>query len=1025
MKRLIYIFAFLLVCAHISAQEGTVTIKGKVCDEFEYPLIGAIVYIPGTYKGVTTDVDGNFTISVPASVKQLTVSYMGYGTKNIDITGATEVKVTLEESVNRLDEAVSIGYISTSKGDVAGAIQNASVKDAETRVISSTEMLLQGKAAGLNIIQNSDQPGIDDIDISIRGLSSIDSQSAPLVIVDGVESSLSRVNPKDIESISILKDASSAAIYGNRAAGGVIVVETKSGRRGVDINYNGAASVKMATSLPNVVSDPVTYIDLVNEAWFNSANGNISAPRYTDVERQKWIDRSDPSHQPTDWKELYYKPAFMHTHHLSATGAGERYNFSFSTGYQGQTGVVYSSRASKIDYRLKFEVNFFNKKLKVGANVSGYGTTSHEAQAVSSIISRYLSNRPTLFFKTEKDGEVLYSQGAMAYAIEENGGGNDVKYSDLSCSFYANFVPVDNLTIKATYNIKRGSKHTTSFTPQYQQAGSVEVNSTTVSRSALSDRSDWSDYNQLSITANYKNKFGEKFRCNLLGGFEMRKRASSYNVTHIYDLVKNAPVLVFGDPNTLSSSSSASEYASLSGFGRVSLDYGTRYILEMNLRYDGSSKFTKGLRFGWFPSVALAWRINREEWMENVKWIDSLKLRASYGILGNDNVSNTYTYADRLTSNSYYSFGGTLVNSIVYNMFADPFTTWEKVKQVNIGLDFDFLNSLSFSVDVFNKDITDMLCTLKPLPSLGTLENGAPLNIGSMRNRGFEISAFWRKMIGDRIWLGVGGNVGYVHNTVLDLGNASEQWHDAAGNIRSVVGQPTRSRFGYDCIGLYQVDDFTWQNDSDPSIPHMQRVYQLKPGITSTSLHQNPRPGDLLLRDIDGDNVITPNDLVCLGRARSDLSYSFNFSFTWRKLDIQVLFTGQGDAVTYLQFNSPYSTSFVGQVFEEHQNHRWTEQTPQYRCLYADKERMDIVSTYDMYNGAYLRMKNLQIGYTFSGKKLDQARISNIQVYLTGENLLTFSHLPKGFDPERSALNSTVTSYPIMKSVSLGLSISL
>lgn len=1023
MKRTLIFIAALFFSLAVFAQNAEITIKGKVTDEFDFPLIGAVVYITGTDKGVTTDVNGDYTITVPKKTKELTFSFMGYGSKTVKIDGSKQINVTLEEQVNRLDEALSIGYTSTSKGDAAGALQSVSVKDNETRVVSSTELLLQGKAAGLTIIQNTDQPGVDDFDISIRGMSSIDSNTAPLVIVDGVESSLNRVNTHDIKSITILKDASSAAIYGNRAAGGVIVVETKEGQRGIDIGYNGATSVVLATALPEVVSDPVTYIDLVNEAWYNSANGNMAAPKYSDTERQKWVDRIDKSHTPTDWKNIYYKPGFKHTHHLSASGAGTRYNFSFSTGYQGQKGVVYSAKSDKIDYLLKFSVNFFDKKLQVGANVSGYQSNAHEAQAMTSIINRYLSNRPTIFFKTEKEGQVLYGQGATVYAIEENGGGKNTRYSDLNATFFVNFTPINDLTIKAQYNIRNGSIHTTNFVPQYQLAGSVEVNSITVNRSELTDRSDWSQNHQFTATANYKNKIGRNFRYNLLAGFEMRQRASSYSLTHVYDLSKNAPILAFGDPNTLSSSSNGSEYASMSGFGRASLDYSSRYILELNVRYDGSSKFLKGKRYGWFPSAAFAWRINNEKWLKKVKWVNNLKLRASYGMLGNDNVSNTYTYADRLSPNSYYSFGGTLVNGISYQMFSNPYTTWEKVNQANIGIDFDFLNSFSFSVDVFDKEITDMLCTLKPVPSLGTLENGASMNVGSMRNYGFEISAAWRKMVANSIWVGVGANIGYVHNKILSLGDATEQWHDAAGNVRSAVGYPTRSRFGYDCIGLYQIDDFTWQNDSDPNIPHLQRVYQLKPGRTTTSLHQNPRPGDLLLKDIDGDNNITPNDLVYLGKAKSDLTYSFNLSFTWKYLDFQMLFTGQGKSLTYLQYNAPYSTSFLGQVFTDLQNHRWTEETPQYRCLYADKERLDIVSTYDIYNGAYLRLKNVQLGYTFMGPKLDKAKIKKIQLYVTGENLLTFSHLPKGFDPERSALNSSIISYPIMRSGSLGLSI--
>lgn len=1021
MKRIVVIAVLLMIAAAAFAQK---TVTGRVTDEAEAPLVNAAVMLPGSDKGTITDADGKYSIEVPAGYDFLEFSYMGYVTQTLRIRNRKVIDVQLAEQMNSLDEVISVGYISTRKGDVAGAIQNISLADMGMRVLTSADLMLAGKVAGLSLTQNSGQPGSSDVDISIRGISSIENNGAPLVIIDGVEDDISRVNPRDIKSISILKDASSAAIYGNRAAAGVIVIETKEGRRGVEISYTGAATVHTATALPEIVNDPVTYIDIVNEAWFNAANGNLAAPKISATEREKWVAQEDETHQPVDWKELFYKPAFMHTHHVSASGAGERYNFSFSTGYQDQTGVVYSTRADKLDYRLKLALNFFDKKLSIGANVSGVEKTSHEAQSTSSIINRYLSNRPIIIYKgVDEDGTTVYGQGATAYAVEENGGGNDVAYSDLNSSFNLTWTPSTKFILKAVYNIRNTRTHTLRFTPQYELTGSVNAISRTVNRSEMSDRSDWTRFDQFNVTANYKDRIGKKFRFNLLAGYEMRYRRSEYSEVHVYDMMKNEPVLSFGDPNTLSTKSSKSEYAALSGFARANFDYDSRYILELNARYDGSSRFAPGIRFGFFPSAAVAWRVNREKWMRKVKWIDNLKLRASYGRLGNDNVSNSYAYADRMSASAYYSFGGTMVNGIAYSMFADPFTTWEKVDQTNVGFDFDFLNQFSLSVDLFDKKVSDMLCALKPLPSLGTLQNGAALNVGSMLNRGFEVSLAWRKTIG-RVWVGVGGNVGYVHNTVMDLGDVEEQWHDTAGNIRSVVGYPTRSRFGYRCIGLYQVEDFTWQNGSDPSIPHMERVYELKPGVTTTSLHQSPRPGDLLLEDQDGNNNITPNDQVYLGRAKSDLTYSFDVSLSWKGLDFQMLFTGQGNGLAYLQYYAPYSTSFLGQVFTDIMDHRWTEETPQYRSLFADKERAAIVSTYNMYDAAYLRLKNVQIGYTFSGAWMDRMRIKNLRVFISGENLLTFSRFPKGFDPERSVTNSTVTSYPILKGGSVGLTLS-
>lgn len=1005
------------------AQTESRIITGRVCDEYEQPLPGAAVMIPGTTTGVVTDDRGYYSIKIPADVTTLEFSYMGYVTQKVRLRKRDVVNVELAELLSMLDEVISIGYTTTSKADATGAIQNVFVQDAEMRAVTTTEMLLHGKAAGLELIQDSGQPGNDEMEVRIRGISSIDNNSAPLVIVDGVESSLSMVNSRDILSISILKDASSAAIYGNRAAAGVIVIETKRGTKGINISYSGSVSLHGATSLPDVEKDPIRYIDFVNKTW-QIAMGSSTYMKISENERTKWMAQEDSAHQPVDWKPLYYKPGYMQQHHIIASGGGERYDYAISAGFQDQTGVVYSTKANKLDFRAKMNLYFFQKKLQFGANISGNEASSHEAMSASSLINRYITNRPIFFFKTEKSGDVMYGQGAEAYAIESMGGGNDVTNSNLSGTFTLSFQPTQEWLFRATYNLSRSRAHTVSFKPQYEVAGSYELNSRSVRRSELTDKASWGDNSSLSITANWKKKI-RRLRFNVLAGYEMRKRGNSWNQSHVYDLMKNTPSLSFGDPNTLSSASSSFQYAAMSGFGRFLLDFDTRYILEGNLRYDGSSRFASGHRFGFFPSLGFAWRVNREPFMKKVNWIDNLKLRVSAGRLGNDNISNYYAYADQMTSSAYYSFGGTLVNGTAYSMFANSNTTWEKVDQINIGIDFDFLKQVRFSVDVFDKEVKDMLSTLYPVISMGTTTNGASQNVGAMRNVGIEVSASWSKLLSNAMWFQIGGNITYIKNTVVSLGPNNEQWHDTSGYVRSVVGEPTRSRYGYMCLGLYQLSDFTWQNNSDPSIPDVDRVYILKPGVTTTSLHQNVRPGDLLLYDKDGDGNITPNDLVRLGRARSDLVFSFNLGWSWKHFDLYALFQGQGNSLAYLQYYAPATSSFMGQVFTDLYDKYWTEETPQYRCLFADKERLGVVSSFDMYNAAYLRLKTMQAGYTFHGAWMDKARIKNLRVYLTGENLLTFSAFPKGFDPERAVNNSTITSYPIIRSVSIGLTLTL
>ena len=461
----------------------------------------------------------------------------------------------------------------------------------------------------------------------------------------------------------------------------------------------------------------------------------------------------------------------------------------------------------------------------------------------------------------------------------------------------------------------------------------------------------------------------------------------------------------------------------MSFFGRATLEYDKRYLLEANIRRDGSSRFAKGNRYANFPSIAAAWRISQENFMQSIDWVNNLKLRTSIGRLGNERLSDYYVFSNTLGIQEYYSFGGIQVDGTGTTKIADKNTTWEIVDQINVGVDFDFLKDFSFVVDVFKKDVTNMLAkTYLPI-SLGIGTNTPYQNAGSMVNRGIETTISYRNKSQKGIQISIDLSAAYVANKVLDLGGPKDMWHDLTGTLRSEVGQPYMSIYGYDCIGIYQESDFTWQNNSDPSITHLDRTYQLKSGVTSTELHHTVKPGDLLLRDIDGDNVITPHDKIRLGKGISDLTFSSNISVSYKGLSLSVLMQGQGYAMAYLCNPALGKGGFSGQIFENYLTERWTPETPQYRAIYADKERMDIVSSYDIYNKAYLRFKNIQMGYTFESSFVKKIFISGLKVYISADNLFTITSFPKDFDPERNTYNNTVSAYPLIKTVSVGASL--
>ena len=500
------------------------------------------------------------------------------------------------------------------------------------------------------------------------------------------------------------------------------------------------------------------------------------------------------------------------------------------------------------------------------------------------------------------------------------------------------------------------------------------------------------------------------------------ERINDSHSVHGYDLSKNEPLISLLDPTTITVDASYNEYAIMSYFGRLSYDYDGKYLLEANFRRDGSSVFAPGYRYFNSPSLALAWRISKEPFMRKATWLDDLKLRASYGILGNYLVSgNYYAFADRIDTQNNYAFGGTVNTGYGYSILSNPYTTWESISQFNAGIDFAFLKEFSFSAEYFSKRTTDMLSKVYQPLSLGIGDNAPAVNAGEMLNRGFEVTIDYKHYFNTDFNISVGANLGYVKNKIISLGGNQEQWHTTDGRVRSEIGHSFMSLYGYKAIGVYQIDDFTWQNNSDPSIPHMEREYQLKPGRTTTTLHPNVRPGDLLIEDQDGDNNITANDVVRLGNGRPELQYALSFGIEYKGFNFSLLAQGQGNSMVYLQTASPYSSAFTGQIFTSDAEQRWTEATPQYRCLYADKERLAIVSDYDVYNAAYLRIKNIQLGYTFRGGFLDKIRVSGLSVFVSGENLFTITSFPKGWDPERDVTNGTITSYPLIKSFTGGI----
>lgn len=429
------------------------------------------------------------------------------------------------------------------------------------------------------------------------------------------------------------------------------------------------------------------------------------------------------------------------------------------------------------------------------------------------------------------------------------------------------------------------------------------------------------------------------------------------------------------------------------------------------------------------PSVSGAWRISEEPFFaNNIKGVENLKLRASYGILGNASLSSYYPFADVLGTSEYYSFGGTVANGTSITQLANRNISWETLEQYDLGLDIDILRTFSIAIDYFNKKTKDMLTqTYIPL-SMGTGSGARPYqNIGSMLNKGLEVSASYNKSFKNGLNVTLNGGFAYMTNKVLDIGDNQYIYHTGDGLIRSEVGQPFQSIYAYICDGVYQISDFTWQNNSDPNIVHRDRKYVLNAELPKSTIYKNVAPGDIKLRNVDNsDNVIDAKDVVRVGRARPDINYSFSASLSYKGIYMNLLGQGVAKNQAYLTDANFYNTAFTGQLLTSYLD-RWTfeNQSSTMIRLHADKERRVVQSTYNLYNGAFFRLKNLELGYDLPKIITEKLQLQGVRVYITAENLFTFSKYPKGFDPERNTTNNAQTSYPQLKSYAVGISVKL
>lgn len=999
-------------------------IKGVVHDENGQPIIGVSVYSKDASAGSVTDVKGAYKLNVKDDAVVI-FSYIGYNTKELKVSDskANFAVVKLAPDNMLLQEVVVVGYGTEIKANLLGAVDNVSMKDLENRPITQASMALQGQIAGVEVIQNSGQPGNDQGAIRIRGVSSIANENEPLVLIDGVEGNINQLNPKDIESMSVLKDASSAAIYGNRAAAGVVLITTKSGAGSdgkLKVSYSGSYSVQETTALPKPVK-VMEYLDLKEQMFLY--NGEI---KNFDSERAKYASGELVS---VNSYLKHFQIAPMQDHYLSASMGGKNYNGAVSIGFSDQEGVLKGTDNKKMSFRSNIDMYSPKRKFFTKFNLSGYRQDrTASALGTNQAIQDIHRAGPTSVFQSYNG---IYGFYGRHMGQLEAGGRQKLISNQLNAKIALGVEPIKNLKIIGSFATVYYNGNTNEFVAPIVTSGDIYGDIQNKNANYISIKNTNTLSTTTELTASYKKDVKLHSFSGLIGASQYWWK-NDWSSARRDNMMAFVPELNMGDPATQINEGGASERATQSLFARFGYSYDNRYLLELNARYDGSSRFFND-KWGLFPSVAAGWRVSQESFFKNSivsQYVDNLKVRASWGRLGNEYISSAYTGYPVMNPDCIYDFGNAIVAGSAITSLSNKSTSWETSEQTNIGLDVTVLNKFTFTADVFYKKTTDILMKLPIPPSLvGDVNAGPFQNAGAMENKGLEMTLNYRQTYKNDMYVDVTANATFLRNKVLDLKGVSPIINSSLP-IAHIEGNPLGAYYGYVTDGVYQFSDFTWQNNSDANVPLNERVYKLKDGLPVPS-EGKPRPGDLKFKDLGGadgkpDGAINLDyDRAIIGNSFPDVSLSLNFSWGWKGIDFNMFWQSVIGRDMYNQ--GPMVVPFFndnGNVWKDMVDKAWTvdNQNNKHPRLNYDTKTANLRSDYYIYDASFLRLKNIEVGYTFPARWTQKAFISKLRVYAGIQNAWTLTNFP-GWDPERPSTNIASEVYPQVRIYNFGINV--
>ncbi len=999
------------------------TISGEITDNQGQPIPGASVFVKGSTTGTASDFDGRYSIqALPSDV--LVISYIGFATQEIPVDDQTVINVVLLEDVSKLDEVVIIGYGQKSRATLTGSVSTTTGAELVRSPQPNVSNSFAGRLSGVVALNRSGEPGNDGSTIRIRGISTT-GDNDPLVVIDGIANrlgGLERLNPNDIENVTVLKDAS-AAIYGAQAANGVILITTKRGTKGkpaVSVSYN--QGFMTPTTLPSLADSP-TYARIINEInFYRNPDGGLNQI-YSESDIQSFINGTDPDLFPnTDWiEETIQDFSLQDNQNISIRGGGENMTYFTSLGRTFQEGIYQNgiNEFEQINLRANLDIDI-SKNLNIGVDLNVRKEDRLFPTRSSGDIFRAI-------YRTYPTIPARYSNGLLSAGVEQglnpvilptDTPGTDEQETTVvntTLKFEYKFPFLEGLSLKGFYSEDRNLRAIKRFDIPYTV---FQIDASTDPPSfnellagpgsqtpELFQRQENTILQTANISLNYEQRFG-KHNISAFIAFE-----SQENDFRQFDAFRSgflsAEIPEFnlggGDPTDSNNSGFSEVFTREQYFGRLSYDYDQKYLVELQARYDGSSRFAEGNRFGFFPSVSTGWRISQENWF-NSDAVQNLKLKATYGLLGNDRIDQfQFLNTFNLRPTDFVDQNQSPLPIFIIDQLANPNITWETARKLDVGLDIGFLNDFNLELNYFSEVREDLLTARSgSLPQVSGIVNQRDVdpiipqeNIGEVKNQGFEAILDYNKSFGD-VRVFANANFTFNQNEVVFLDDA-----EGLPEYQLTKGRPLDAELLFDAIGIFRTQE---DLDNNVTLPGQQL-------------------GDLIYRDVDGDGEITDLD-----RVRQDLTnvpqiiYGFSFGGSYKNFDLNVLFQGQARSVQYVAAES----GEVGNFFSSWADNRWSPNNPN-----GTFPRVDVRTSSSINEGlfrndfwlvdtSFLRLKNVELGYNFPENIISVVGLKSARLYVSGFNLVTFTNA-EDVDPEGDAGNGQF--YPQQKIYNIGVNI--